>query len=405
MMRLRNITITMLQGNKPSTLHKKVRKLKNNPKDFVKDSKAFLTAHKTWTKLGSFLLVLVMSLVVVVYYSLIASPRYISNVAFVVKSAQQKDMSLGGLAALTGNTSNDQDAYVLKRFIESSELASKLDQFEGLKAHYTDTQWDWFSRLNSDATEEEFLEYYLAHIHARFDDLTGIIELEVQGFTPEYALLIAQRVMKESEIFINDFGSQIAHEQLSFAEGEVERAHAALLTQQNKLVEFQERSSIFSPEQQSGALVQAVNALEANLIQLESELKTMLSYMQPSASEVVAKKNQIKALNQQLEEERLRLTSTQNDQSISKLNTAYQEVKLNTELSTQLYTNALAGLETVRAEAYQKLKHVLVIQPPRQAQEDAYPKRLYNIITWFLSLLLIYSLGKLIVAIIKEHLV
>jgi capsular polysaccharide transport system permease protein len=68
-----------------------------------------------------------------------------------------------------------------------------------------------------------------------------------------------------------------------------------------------------------------------------------------------------------------------------------------------LYKSALSGLEVVRAEAYRKLKHLLVIEHPALAQEDKYPRRIHSILTWFIVLLLGYFIGRLILSIIKEH--
>ena len=71
-----------------------MKKLKRDPKSFFVDSKAYIKARRTVyiarAKIGSFALVLLASMLVVVYFTLIASPRYVSQVQFVVKQASSK---------------------------------------------------------------------------------------------------------------------------------------------------------------------------------------------------------------------------------------------------------------------------------------------------------------------------
>lgn len=389
-----------------SNTQRKLRKLRTKPVLFVKDSQPYVraikTAYATWARLGSFLLVLLTSLLVVVYYGLIASPRYVSQVIFVVEQANGQEVTLGGLASLGATSLSSKDAYIIMAFIESRELAERLDTKLQLQNHYALPQWDWFSRLNDNATAEEYLAFYQAHTSVSYDELAGILTLEVQTFSPEYSQKVAQLILTESEAFINQLGVKMVNNQMDFAKLEVSRAHAAFLQQQKALVSFQDTNKLFNPEQQSGALLEVINQLESSLVVLESELKILLTYMHQSAPEVVTKQNNIEALKAQLLEEQARLT-TGDASSLNKINSAFQEIKLNTELALQLYKNSLAGLEATRVEAYQKLKHLLIIQSAKIAHEASYPRRLYSIFTWFISLLIMYLVAKLIVAIIKEH--
>ncbi len=124
--------------------------------------------------------------------------------------------------------------------------------------------------------------------------------------------------------------------------------------------------------------------------------------MRDDTAEVRAQKNLIRSLNAQLSEERSRLTSANSD-ALNKVNADYQEIQMAAALASDLYKSALASHEAVRAEAYRKLKHLLIVQQPSKPEEDKYPRRMYNIITWFSALLLVYLVGKLIIAIVREH--
>ena len=394
------------QAKEMGPVARKVQKLKRDPRQFVLDSKAYVKAQKTadfaWAKLGSFAFVLLASILVVFYYWVIASPRYVSETQFMVKQANSTESPFSGLAAIGSISGGMRDALVLKKYIESREMAVALDQAVSLKAHYERDDFDLISRLAHESTIEEYVEFYQNHISVLHDELSDVLYVEVQTYEANYSLQVAQTLLKLSENFINELGAKMAQEQVGYAQKEVERSYGELKKFQSDLVNFQDKFKLYNPEQQGGALVGAINELESEIIRQQTELKSLLAFMRDDAAEVKAKKIRINSLERQLAEEKNRLTN-QDQQSLNKINVDFQEIKLNAELASDLYKTSLAGLESVRSEAYRKLKHLLVIESPALAQEDRYPRRIYNILTWFVCLVLLYLVARLILAIVKEH--
>ena len=388
------------------TMQRKLKKLRTKPVQFVKDSKAYDQAQKgvdyTWAKFGSFAIVLLASALVVFYYAIIASPRYVSESQFVVKQASSTDVPMLGLAALGSVSPSMRDALILQKYIRSREMAMALNESVSLKAHYERSDWDSFSKLASNSSSEEYIEYYQSHVNVMHDEMSDVLYVEVQTFDADYSLNVAKTLLKLSEQFINELGAKMAQEQMAYAQNEVERSYKVLNENQNTLINFQDKFELYNPEQKSGALAGAINGLESKIIEQQTELKSLLAFMRDDAPEVQAKKIRIGALKQQLEEEKERLTNN-DKQSLNKINVSFNEIKLNTELALDLYKSSLVSLEAVRAEAYKKLKHLLIIEYPAISQEDKYPNRLHSIITWFVCLLLVYFIGRLLLSIVKEH--
>ncbi len=389
-----------------SPIQRKLNKFKRKPLQFVKDSKAYDNAQKgmdyTWAKFGSFALVLLVSALVVFYYGVMASPRYVSETQFVVKQASSSDVPMLGLAALGSVSPSMRDALILQKYIQSREMAMALDAAVSLKAHYQRNDWDSFSKLANNSSTEQYIEYYQNHIAINHDEMSDVLYVEVQTFDAQYSLTVASTLLQLSEQFINNLGAKMAQEQMAYAQKEVERSYKVLSKNQNTLINFQDKFELYNPEQKSGALANAINGLESQIINQQTELKSLLAFMRNDAPEVVAKKIRVDALKAQLAEETNRLTN-HDKQSLNKINVSFNEIKLNTELAMDLYKSSLVSLESVRAEAYKKLKHLLVIEYPALAQEDKYPARLHSIITWFVCLLLMYFIGRLLLSIVKEH--
>ena len=196
-------------------------------------------------KIGSFALVLLLSLLVVFYYTLWASPRYVSEAQFVVKQAGSNELPLAGLAALGSVSSSMRDALVLQKYIESSAMAKALDEAVSLKAHYERSDWDVFSRLGAESTLEDYVKFYQQHISVMHDELSDVLYVEVQTFDAEYSLQVANALMSISEAFINNIGSKMAQEQMGYAQKEVERSYNVLREQQSSLIHFQDKFKLY----------------------------------------------------------------------------------------------------------------------------------------------------------------
>ena len=395
--------------NKPellSTSQRKIKKLKRDPKSFFMDSRAYIQARKTAyiarAKIGSFAVVLLASLLVIVYFTLIASPRYVSQVQFVVKQASSPTVQLSGLMALGGASSSTKDSLILQEYILSQEMALALDKKIDLRAHYQYKKRDILSRLKVNCSQEEYVAYYQDHISVFYDASSEILSVEAQSFDPEYSLLLTQTLLNISKKLINGLGDDMAQQHMAYAKKEVQRAYDDLKKQQVKLIDFQDENSLFNPEMQSAALFSVINEIESSLIEKKTQLKSLQAYLRADAPEIKALGYEITALTSQLKEEKSRLTN-QDQKSLNKINFDYKELELNAAFASDLYKSALTSLEVIRAEAFENLKYLLVIVPPRLAEDQRYPERVYSIFTWFVVILLVYLVGRLILSVIKEH--
>ncbi|MFB3306815.1 hypothetical protein Q7C20_26620, partial [Pseudomonas sp. AMR01] len=92
-----------------------------------------------WGLIGSFLLIVLMPLLVVLSYLwFVAVNQYGSATGFTVRQEEGGGASeiLGGLAALTGSTSSG-DSDILYEFIQSQALIQSIDDKLDLREHYS----------------------------------------------------------------------------------------------------------------------------------------------------------------------------------------------------------------------------------------------------------------------------
>lgn len=394
-----------IRSNKSSGLMRKLNKLKNKPKHFIIDSSGYRLAHRSWKhslKLGSFLWVVACFAVAVVYFGLIASDRYVSRAELVIKQADQIKMLPDALSMLGIGGSNHEDVLLTQDYLNSPDLLAKLDKELGLKAHYQNHNVDYFSRLPDKVSQEDFIKYYRQHLSLHLDELSGVLTIEFQAFDPAYGQKVVGLMLKESEGFINKLSHQVALEQLAFVEKEVNRAYQRLQDEKAKVLEFQNTHHLISPETTSTARLGVVSQLEGELASQQAQLKQLQSYMKITAPAVISVQTRVDAITEQLAQEQSRLTGTDKD-AMNEVTARYMDVQTQATLAADIYKTGLISLEQARVEAYRKLKHLLVITQPTQAEDAEYPRRLYNLATIGVLLCLFYGLIVMGLATLREH--
>lgn len=394
-----------IRSNKASRMMRKFHKLKTNPKKFIVDSSGYHLAKHSWKQslnLGSFMWVVACFAVAVLYFGLIASDRYVSRAELVVKQADQIKMLPDALSMLGIGGSNHEDILLIQDYLKSPDLLAKLDKELGLKAHFQSHKVDYFSRLPTDVSREQFIEYYRNHLTLRLDDISGVLTIEFQAFDPAYGQQVVGLMLKESEGFINKLGHQVALEQLTFVEKEVDRAYQRVQDEKAKVLAFQNSHQLISPESTSTARLGVVSQIEGELASQQAKLKQLQSYMKETAPAVITVKARVEALTEQLEQEKARLTGTDKD-AMNEVTASYMDVKTQATLAADLYKSGLISLEQARVEAYRKLKHLLVVSQPTLAEDAEYPRRLYNLATIGVLLCLLYGLIVMGLATLREH--
>nr|WP_141082570.1 capsule biosynthesis protein [Campylobacter sp. P155] len=365
-----------------------------------------LKQHKErLNRLDSFKTVIYIMIVVIFYYTFIAADRYVSNVSLSVKSTDGgSPVSLSGIESLVGvASSSTEDIKLLQEYIKSFDMLQKLDEKINLRSLYEKQKLDLFFRIYSSTSKESYLKYYRDRIHILFDDTTGLLNVAVEGFSPEDARNISAAILEECERFINEISHNIAREQLRFAQGELESAKQKYKDAKNELLAFQNEYGVFDPQSLAKTKAGFITEIELQISKKETELNTMRSYLNDNAPEIAALKAELRAHKEQLEKERRKVASNASQDKLNDVVAQFEALYLNLSFAEDVYKTAITAVETTRIEIGRKAKQVVVIQSPYVPDSAAYPNKMYNIITIFVILTLIFGVVRLVRAIIDEH--
>lgn len=366
----------------------------------------FSPKRKLGKLLLPFILVVMPLTVSSIYLYNVAEDRYVSQTVMVVKQIDDRSASMAtvGLGALLGASSTSiEDAYFLKEYIQSYDMFARLNERMKLQQHFVGDQKDWFFRLAPDASREEVLAYYKKRVSLRVDEKLTILELTVQGFDPETTYQISRAIISESERFINDLSRQLAQEQLKFSEGQLSQATERLRLAREALLNYQNSNQMLNPTANAESVSQLIATLRANLAELQTQERTLLSYLNPDTPQVIALRSQISAVQQQINSEQAKLTSNQGGTRLNRQALQFETLKAEAEYSTDIYKIALSALENARLETSRKMKSLVLLTSPQLPDEALYPRRGYILFTIFLIASLIYGLIQLTFSVIREH--
>lgn len=354
--------------------------------------------------LKSFKVIYLLMFFVIFYYLVIAADRYVSSITLSVRSINNDITPISGLASLVGvNSGAREDVLFLKQYIHSLDMLNILEREIQLRTLYESQKKDPFYMLFNNASQESFLKFYQNRVAITLDDTSGLLQVDVEGFSPQDAQTIAQAILKESEHFINEISHSAAREQMIFAEQELLKAKTRLQTAKNELLAFQSRYGVFDPLKQAEAKANLTTGIESKIAEKETQLTTMRTYLNENAPQIVMLKSEVNALKQQLAKETSKIIASSNSKQLNDLAARFQDLTIEAQFAQDTYTVALASVETTRIESSRKIKQLVVIQNANEPQSPEYPKKIYNIITIFVILSMVYGIIKLIAMIIEEH--
>lgn len=357
---------------------------------------SFIKRYPQWA-------VVLLSIVLVGYYWLVwADDRYVSKATVVLESPQVSASSEVSFGSLLSGSQTDSDLLLLREYLMSVDMLKKVQGELDFRSHYSQ-HGDVFARLgDADAPIEELHDYYLKRISVEMDEYSGVLNVKVQAWTPEFAQKFAKLLLEEGERHMNEMGQRLAEEQVQFLDKQVALLETNFQKTRQALLDYQNENGLVSPTQTVESLNTVVSSLEAQLASLKARKSALASYQSARSSDMVRTESEIRALRDQIDKERKRLAQ-QSGNSLNAVSSQYETLQLRADFAKQTYSNALAALENTRIEAARKLKQVSVLQSPLLPEYPEQPERLYNTSIFAIVVIFMAFIFSMIMLIVKDH--
>ena len=372
--------------------------------------RSFSSARACWGRLprkGKIFacVVLLPTVAVFLYYLLWASPMYVSQTRFAIRSA---DSSGGGLdiasALLRSSSSTGADAHIVVEYIQSLDIIHDIDKELGVDLHFSDKGHDVFSRLTNNPTQDEQLRYWKWAVIPALDQDTGIITFETKAYSPEMAQKIAAAVLARSEALVNTMNLRAREDAVSLAQSEVQRAEARVRKAQEAMRNFRDAHTLLDPRVTAAGLQGVVTELEGEAVKLRAQLAEAQSFMRSSAPATKALQTRLKAVESQLDQEKQRLAGLRSQEgNLNAVVGEYEDLTIEAEFAQKQLVTAMSALESARVHEVAKSRYVVAFQQPTLPDESLYPRPFLFTAYVFVGALLLLGLGSLITASIREH--
>jgi len=361
--------------------------------------------------LVSFLLCVVLPLIAAtIYFATLATDRYAARAGFSIRGIDT-NAGIDGIGALTGlasTGSTTSDSYIVLSYLASRELLEAVDQQLDLRPIYASPDVDPLSRLASEATVEDFLTYWNRRIQTQFDPTSGIIEFEVQSFSPEHAQEIAAAVLRLTQTLVNELSANARSDALRFAREEVELQEDRLRQALSAIRDFRASEQSVDPSASAALEIELIANLEARLIDVNARIAALRQTLDENAPSLTPLRRIAEALAAQIVERREAIGSEVIGESgvsaISQQLALYEELEVERSLAQQAYASALASLEQARRDADRQQRYLAIHLRPQAPESAQYPRSLRNLLILGFALVTAWGIGALMTYSVRDHL-
>lgn len=345
------------------------------------------------------------TLIAAVYFLVVASPRYVSEARFVVRTANGggAPSSFGIALQGVGLSAGQTDAFAVHEYVASVDAVRELETRFDLRRTFGGTGVDIFSRyprLGESSSTEGLQDAMKRFVTVGYDSTTGISTLRVEAFAPHDAQNIATALLNGGESLVNRLNRRSSQNAVNEARAAQQQAQSRLSTIQSELTSFRNREQFIDPTRTATESSQMIGTLMASLAELRAQ-RNQIASSAPSSPALPAIDGRIAAYETEIENARSKIAGSQN--SLAPKVGVYEELNLKRELAAEELTHATAGLVAAESEARRQQLYLERIVPPNLPQEAREPKRIISILTVFAACLLAYAVGWLVWAGVREH--
>jgi capsular polysaccharide transport system permease protein len=345
------------------------------------------------------------------YSALWQSERYVAETRLTVREAQKKEQpgtndAASMIAKMTGGagagTKDTQNSYIVLNYIKSRAILLDLGGRSYFEPKFSNHA-DYFSRLATGANLEEIYKYWLNHVSASVDTVSGILTVRIDAFQPQDALDVAKDVVRLSEALVNQITLRNRSDALSRAESEVVSSRQKLAEAREKLLQFRNENFLIDPGSSAKSIGELVSRLTLQRIELVNALSTFSSSLSSDAPSQRLQRTRLAAIDQQLAELKKKLTDREGTDTVSAQLAGYEKLKLEEQFAERLYVISQSAFERARQDLERQQLYLVTVVAPTLPESASYPRVIANTILMFSALVIVWAIIMLVGASINDQ--
>lgn len=325
------------------------------------------------------------TMVVALYYILIAAPIFVSESKFIVRlSSPPSQSSIGAILQSSGIARSQDDTFSASDFLSSRDALRRLEQRAPLRTLFAPPEADFLSRFprpwDSDSFEGLY-RYFLARTEIIHNASTGITTLRTRAFSARYAFVLNNELLSAATDLLVRLNNRAREDAVAFSRGEVADTEQKLLNIQGEITKFRNNELMIDPTRVSIVMLDMIGRLSTELALAKARLSEVRASA-PDSGAVSSLAGRVFALQEQIDRERNKLVGT--DASVAAHIADYEQLTLKREMANKALTLATASLETARADARRQQLYLEPIVEPNLPDEAIEPRGAMHVLVVFL---------------------
>lgn len=345
------------------------------------------------------LYMLLVALLAGLYYFVIATPQYVSETRFAIRS-REVVAPTGFLAGLIGAPTSLGDITAVSDYIRSPEMAQTLDERHQLRRLYAQPRLDPFQTLSPDASDEAYQRFYRRHVIVKLDREASTVIVVVKSFTPESARNTAGSILELTEGFVNELSRNMREDTLASATTELEMAERQAIEARVAVANFRGAGADLDPSASGAQLVGGIGQLEASAAEVRGQIASLLTYSRRDAPQVQQLQARLSAINSEIASLRRQQGAAA---GLAEEVTNYETLQLIRSNAERKLATAETAFDQARATAEQREKFVARIVTPNLPETPTSPRRWLEFLTAMVFAMAGYALASLTLAAIRDH--
>ena len=355
-------------------------------------------------RLAFYGLVFAPTLLSTLYFGVIASGRYVSETAFVVRGVSSSRSS--GLEALFrsfGIARTVDDTNIVETYLVSRDALRDLAAALPLREMFARPEADWLSRyprpLLGDGFEQLY-DYFQTRVRVVEDSERGLAHLFVEGFRADDAQKISRQLLAQAEAFVNKLNDRAQSDAVRNAQAEVDRAVEKLVAAQNDLTTFRNAAALVDPEKNSVAQVDLIAQLTSEREEMVAQLK-QAEVLNPNAPALPSLRARADALAQRIAAETDKLAGK--SESLSGKVSTYERLTTLKTLADKTLAGDVLSLESAKQEALRQQIYIEEVVSPNLPDVATEPHRLRAVAQVFFVTMSLLAVAWILSVGVREH--
>lgn len=346
--------------------------------------------------------VLLPTLLAALYFFACATPQFVSEARFVIKTQPSGTGSLAAelMGGARGVGSSESENAVRDHLLSHDAILA-LEPRINLVEVFRPPQADLYSRLWwPNPTAERLLDHYRGVVAVVPDAYSGIVTMTVRTYTPAESQTLARHLLDIGEEWVTRANQRMLDETMRASAEVVQRAEQRVAAAA-AMTGFRQRELALNPSRSAEFAVGTIGGLETEATRMRSELQQLQAFSRPNTPQIRNLRERIAAIERQIQEERARLANS--DVGVTQQMAGFERLMLEQDLAGRALAAATAGFEAATANAQRQQIFVQRVVEPNLAERSLYPKPVLFTVYVFVGLSLINGLSWLLIAGVKEH--